>query len=45
LDVDRFTAEHEARARADMVRSDTKNANLNILNGMGTFRPGDALRR
>jgi Autographiviridae tail tubular protein Gp11 len=45
LDQDRFTAEHEARARADMVRADAKNSNLNILNGMGTFKPGHVLRR
>jgi hypothetical protein len=41
---DRFTAEHELRARAEMMRSDGKNGNLNILNGMGTYRPGAVLQ-
>lgn len=43
--LDGFQAEDEIRARAEMIRSDGKMANLNILNGMGTFRPGAVLRR
>jgi hypothetical protein len=42
---ERFSELQELRARADMARHDGKNGNLNVLNGMGTFRPGDALRR
>jgi hypothetical protein len=40
-----FDQTDEARARADMIRADGANENLNMLDNMGSFHPGDALRR
>lgn len=41
----RFDDMDEARARADMIRADGMNENLNIFGNRGSFRPGDTLER